>query len=268
MQRFGLVFRHYLKRTFMHKGNLLAMLLLPITIILLFAFVNDNWASEEGYNQLFYGYNVLHTSLVISNLFFFQLFGAFNNIDNLHEAMGNDTKWRLFAAPVNRTVFTVGGMLASWVVSILQGLIILAVTGIVLNVYWGNPLVNILTLLGLSLFAQVLGVLIFLITKNAAQGNAIAYPFIFFIGGLNGFIIPIRELMNHSIIDFLANWSPLNLAMQAVTEGGRFGSLNLIDGVYPGGDMSIAIRNIVILYAMVVVIGVISYTLGKVKRVW
>lgn len=268
MQEFGLVFRHYLKRTFMHKGNLFAMLLLPTAIILLFAFVNDNLAAEEGINQLFHGYNVLHTSLVILNIFFFQLFGALNNIDNLHEAMGTHTKWRLFAAPVNRTVFPVAVMLASWVVSLLQALIVLAVTSIILNVYWGNHLVNILTLLGFSLFAQVLGVLIFLVTKKASQGNAIGYPLIFFIGGLSGVMIPIRELIDHSIVDFLADWSPLHLAMRAVVEGGRFGMWNLAEGTYPGGDMSIAIQNILILFAMGAVVGVISYTIGKVKKVW
>ena len=252
----------------MHKGNLLAMLLLPLAIILLFSFVNDNFANEEGLNHLFHGYNVLHTGLVISNLFFFQLFGAFNNIDNLHEALSTENKWRLFAAPVNRKLYPLAVILASWVISLLQAFIVLLVTTVILNVYWGNLFVNIFALLALSFFAQVLGVLIFLITKNSAQGNAIAYPLTFFIGGLSGIMIPIRELVDHPIVDFLADWSPLNLAMRAVAEGGRFGTWNLAEGTYSGGDMSLAIGNILIVFAMAAVVGMISYTIGKVRKVW
>ena len=268
MQKFGLIFRHYVKRTFMHKGNLLAMLLLPTAIILLFAFVNDNFFAEEGLDPLFYGYNVIHTDLVIVNLLFFQLFGALNNVDSLHEALSTESKWRLFAAPVNRKIYPLASMLASWIVSLLQAIIVLLVTSVILNVYWGNIFVNILALLGLSLFAQILGVLIFLFTKNNSQGQAIGFPLIFIIGGLSGIMIPIRNLIDHSIVDFIADWSPLQLAMIAIREGGRFGMLNLAEGTYTGGDMSLAMRNVLIVFTMAAVIGIVSFTIGKVKKAW
>jgi len=245
------------------------MLLLPVVIILLFAFVNDHNIAEEGLSQLFYGYNVTHTNLVFANIFFFQLFGMFGNMESLHEMASGEHKWRLFASPNRPTSFVLGILAASWIVNILQGLIVFAVTGTILNVYWGNLFVTTLAFLGISLFAQVVGVLIFLITKNISQANAIAYPLSFFIGGLSGFIIPIQAFVNHGIVDFLADWSPLTLASQAVFEGGRFGTISLIDGTYTGGDMSLAIRNILIIFAIFAVLSVVSFILGrKVKRAW
>jgi len=241
------------------------MLLLPTVIILLFAFVNDYNIEEDA---LFYGYNMAHTNLVFLNIFFFQLFGMFGNLESLHEFSTGEHKWRLFAAPIKRTTFVGGILLGSWIVNILQGVIVFVVVGIILNVYWGNLLVTVLAFLGISLFAQATGVLLFIVTKNAAQANAIAYPLSFFIGALSGIIIPVRELINHSIVDFLADWSPLNLAGQAVFEGGRFGTISIMDGTYTGGDMSLAVQSLLVIFATAAVIAAISFALGRVKKVW
>ena len=265
MNKFGLIFRHYFVRSFKHPMNLFPMLLLPTVIILLFAFVND-YNIEE--NLLFHGYNVMHTNMVFANIFFFQLFGMFGNLESLHEFSTGEHKWRLFATPIKRTTFVGGILLGSWIVNILQGLIVFVVTGIILNVYWGNLLVTILAFLGISLFAQAMGVLLFVVTKNVAQATAIAYPLSFFIGALSGFIIPIQQLINHRIVDFMADWSPLTLASQAVFEGGRFGTVSIMDGTYTGGDMSLAIQSLLIIFATVAVLAAISFTLGKVKKVW
>jgi len=265
MNKFGLIFKHYFMRILKYPMNLFSMLLLPTVIILLFAFVND-YNTEA--NLIFHGHNVMHTAMVFQNIFFFQLFGMFGNLESLHEFSTGEHKWRLSAAPVKRTTFVAAILLGSWIVNILQGLVVFVVTNIALNVYWGNLLVSVLAFLGISLFAQAVGVLLFVATKNVGQATAIAYPLSFFIGALSGFIIPIRALINHRFIDFLAEWSPLTLASQAVFEGGRFGTIDLMDGTYTGGDMGLAIQSLLVVFATAAVIAVISYTLGKVKKVW
>ena len=268
MNRFGLLFKHYLKRQFLYPANLGAMLLLPTAIILLFAYINDSAIAGEGLSAMFYGHNVVHTSLVIGNVFFFQLFGSFTSMESLHELYSTEHKSRLFVAPIDRKWYPIAIMAASWVVLLVQGLIVIGVTSAVLNVYWGNMIVNIFTLLGLSLVAQGLGLIFFGISKSAGVGNAIAYPVTFFIGGLSGMVLPIAQIFDNQIINFIADWSPLTLAIHAVPNGGRFGTVDLLEGTYTGGDMSIAIRNILIIFAFAAVLAAVGFVLGKVKKAW
>ena len=269
MNRFGLIFKHYLKRNFKTMENIGAMLLLPIGIILLFAFINDYQLADDEYrNAIFRGYNLLHTGLVISNMLFFQVFGLFFSMENLHESMKTPAKWRLMAAPINRFVYPAASILASWVVTIASGVIVVIVTSVVLNVYWGNMFINILALLGISLFAQALGVIIFLITKTVGQGNAIAYPLSFFIGGLSGFIIPIRDFLDNGFTEFLERWSPLNLAIDSIRHGGSFGTAHLVTGLYSGGNMTYAMQNILYLFAIAIGLSLMAFVIGKVKKAW
>jgi len=273
MNKFGLIFRHYLRRTFMEKISLFANLLLPIVLIFLFVLVQE-YQVEDVETLLLNGTNnFLHTIVVVQMLFFFQVFGAFYNVDNLHELATSETKWRLNAAPINRLVFQIAAIAGGWLVSLLQTLLIIGVMSIFLNIYWGSMGINILALLAISLFSQILGVFLFVITKNKTQGYVVTYPIVFGLGALSGFLIPIRELVNLRIVDFLADWSPLTLAMDSVAYGGTVGPdryIDLVDGVvtYGGGDMSIAIRNILIISAIAIALAVASYAIGKVRKIW
>ena len=264
--KFGLIFRHYLKRNFKTIENLGAMLLLPIVIILLFAFINSHNAGDN--NLYFYGFNIVHTSLVFGNMLFFQIFGLFYSMENLHEALSTSAQWRLKATPVNPLIFPFAALLAGWVVTLLSAVIVVVVTAIILNVYFGSLLITALTVIAVSLFAQALGVIIFLLTKNVGQGNAIGYPLSFFIGGLSGFIIPITALLDNGFTRFLERWSPLNLGIDSIWFGGRFGSIDLTHQTYTGTDMSLAIQNIAVILAIAVGLGLIGFVVGKVKKKW
>jgi len=268
MKNFGLVFKHYFIRTFKHPASLFPMLLLPTVIIILFSYVNDQAASERGFYHIFYGHNIFHTSLTIVNLFFFQLFGSMVATDNLHEMKSNAVRWRLWASPNKKTTFPIAILAASWLVTIFQAIIVFVVCSIVLNIYWGNMFVNVLALVGISLFGQALGVVVFTLTKSAGQAQAILYPVTFFIGGLAGIMIPIREFIDHEIIEFLVRWSPLNLANDAVAFGGRFGSISVLYGTYSGTDMSIVATNILVIFTTTIILAVLGFMLGKAGKQW
>jgi len=266
MRQFGLIFKYTLWRTLKHPMALFAMLLLPLGIIFFFAAVN---AFNTEVDLIFYDRNIGHTWQVLGNLFFFQLFGAMTVIDNMYEVMRGGNKWRFFAAPVKRSYFPVAVILGGWVATFVQGLIIILVTGIVLNVNWGAWWVIILLLLGMSLFGQGVGLILFGITKNASSANGIAYPLIFILGSFTGIPIPLVQLVNHPIVEFIGKWSPLTLAVDAVWYSspiGRF--VDVAQRLYTGMDMGLAMRNVGLIFVMTTILWVVGLVIGKVKKEW
>ena len=266
MKQFGLIFKYTLWRTLKHPMSFLAMLLIPLLVIFLFSAVND---FNTEVDLIFYGFNIGHTWQVIPNLFFFQLFGAMTMIDNMYEIMRGANKWRFFAAPVKRTYFPVATMLAGWVATFIQGLLIVLVTGIVLNVMWGTWWVTLLFLLGISLLGQGIGLILYVATKNSSTANGIAYPLIFLMAGFSGFIIPIRDLISHRIVYFIGDWSPLTLAIRGVWYSGPIGMFDSVaERLYTGQDMGLAMRNVGLVFAITAVLWAVGLGIGRVKKEW
>jgi len=263
MNNFGLIFSHYFKRQLKSIETLGGLILAPMGVIALFILINNS-----DTNRIFYGYNMLHTGLVVSNMLFFALFGVIFSMENLHELIKSDAKNRLFVAPVKKVTFIGASLLASWSVALLASCIIIAVLSIFLNVYWGNVLISISVLIGFTLLCQVIGLLIFLFTKSESQGNAVAYPFVFLVGGISGMPFPITAFFNNRFVDFIEYWSPLNLAYQAFIHGGRFGRISFQYQTYAGGDMGLAVRNTLVIFLIAIVLGFLSFIIGRQRRIW
>jgi len=246
--------------------SLFAMLILPLLIIFLFVGVN---AFNTEVDLIFYGFNVGHTWQVLPNLFFFQMFGAMTMIDNMYEIMRGANKWRFFAAPVKRGYFPVATMLAGWVATFIQGVLIVLVTGLVLNVNWGIWWVTLLFLVGMSLLGQAVGLILYVATKNPSTANGIAYPFVFLLASLSGFIIPMGQLISHRVIDFIGDWSPITLSVRGVWYSSPIGMFeNVAERLYTGQDMGLAMRNVGLVFAMTAVLWAVGLGIGKVKKEW
>jgi len=268
MNQFSLVFKHYFMRTLKDKLGLLTQIVTPFIIISIFTMINEQWSIRSGFSVMFNGYNFGATATTIPNLFFFQLFGGMWILNYLYEDLKEVRRFRLFATPNDRKIFPIAAMLGSWLVSILQGFIIIVGTSILFDVYWGNKFFLLMALLAISLFSQFLFVLIFALTNSLTVANGIGFPLIFIIGSFGDVPIAIRDLINHRIIAFMSDWSPVMLARRAVTESGSIATINLREGVYIAGDITIAMRNLIALFAMSAIIAAIAYCVGKVRKIW
>jgi len=248
MGSFLLVFKHYFMRTLKNKLSFLVQIVLPLGIILTLIMISDN---VEGdllgiVESEIDGFNVMHTHTSVSMMLFFQLFGGMWSLIYLYDDLKKERRSRLFFAPVNKVIYPIAAIAGSWVVAILQGLIIIVGLSIFLDVHWGNIGILILVLLGISLFSHLTYALLFTATKNLNQANAIGFGFAFVMAALSGTLIgDLRTVFDSGIIDFLYEWgTPISLGRRAVLDSGIIG----LDSA--GLNMSSAIGAVVTLYVI------------------
>ena len=264
MGAFPLVFRHYFMRTIKDKLSLLIQIVFPIGIILTFILISDNIEGDLlGFADFTMGdYNYLHTNAAATMMFFFQLFGGLWGLTYLYEDLREARRYRLYFTPVNKSLFPVAAMMGSWMVALVQGVIVIIVTGLILDVYWADRFILALALIGISLFSHFAFSLLFLVTKNLQQATAAGFGGALVIGAISGALMgDFRTFVDNAIIDFLFEWgTPISLARRAVLESGFMG----LDGV--GGEMDLAVRAVIILFVVTAVTAAAVYFISDGKR--
>ena len=265
MGSFLLVFRHYFMRTIKDRLSLLIQIVFPIGIILTFILISDNIEGDLlGFEDFPMGdYSYLHTNAAITMMLFFQLFGGMWGLNYLYYDLRDARKYRLYFAPVNKVVYPLAAMMGSWMVSIVQGVIVIVITSLILDVYWANRLVVALALIGVSLFSHFAFALIFMVTKNLQQATAIGFGVVLFIGAVSGALMgDFRTFVDSQIIDFLFEWgTPVSLGRRAIFESGFMG----LDGL--GGDnMDLAVIAIFFLFVITAITAAGVYFIGDGKR--
>ena len=266
LRSFLLVFRHYFMRTLKDPLSILIQIVFPLGIILTFILIQDNVGDDLlGFQDVeIRGYSYLHTMAATSMMLFFQLFGGMWGLTYLYEDLREARRFRLYFAPINRTIYPVAAMLGSWFVSIVQGMLIIVITRIILNPYWANMGIVIVVLLGTALLSHFIFALLFLVTKNLNQANAIGFAGVFAIAALSGALIgDLRQHINHRIIDFLFEWgTPISLGRRAIFESGFMG----LDPIEVEADMTLAVRGVIILYVLTAIVAASVYFIADGQR--
>lgn len=152
----------------------------------------------------------------------FQLFGGRFSMEGTRETLLSDRKWRIHAAPCEPGVFAMGVLAASTLINFLQGLLLVVFTRIALGVHWGSISVVILVMLGISLLAQLVNVVIVLLVRN--YGAAVTFGWVFAWGSaaLGGLIIPLPS--DNPFWHFMATYgTPFSLAQTAVVKSAAGG---------------------------------------------
>ncbi|MCL2592650.1 MAG: ABC transporter permease [Defluviitaleaceae bacterium] len=246
MNNFLVIFKHYTKRSWMDIIGPLMFTLMPLGIII-FNIV----ASEENMEN---GYNLAATGASAVMLIAFQFFCGQILLHYFMKDFRGDMRFRLQAAPVSGTSFIVGAVLASWVFSVIQGLIIIIVTALFFNVYWGNPLITALIFLIVSIMSQLLAALTALLSNKYSTATAISFIYCFGFMILSG--VMIGSLGDNALMNFLeTRGTPLSLAWRGIHYSGF-----ILD------DMNQAWINISILAIMTVVLAVAVFIVAKRRR--
>ena len=230
---FMLIFRHYLMRALKDPQTVLILVMLPLGIVAITSMI------ETGENFV-NGYNITATFNAVFNFTAFQFFSGAWLIHYLHTDFSRDVRWRLQSAPVSRLTFFFAATAGIWVFTILQGLLIIAVTSVFFNAYWGNPLILAAVLLIISVMAQLVSILIFLFTRTLHSGNAVIMVFIFGMMIISGMMFSLGS--SAAAVFLRTHGTPLSLASRAILYSGF-----ILD------DMDSALFNIAVLSVIVVV---------------
>ncbi len=246
MKNFIWIFTHYFKRSIWDKTNLL-------TLILPLAFIVLNGVINESTNQMIDGYDILISHLSPSFMLAFQFFGTGLVVYWLHHDFKGPVHWRIQAAPIDQRVFFLAIAVGSWIFNIVQGLLIIGITAIFFHAHWGNLGIALSVLILISFMCQLIGILIFYLTKNYQGANTLMYVIGFGMMLLSGLLI--GRLGDGETISFIHDHTPLSLGAQAIVDSGIFGE-----------GMEKSLSNIGILSVMTVIIAIITWILGRKLR--
>ena len=218
MRQFLIILRNYLFRFSKEPLGLMVYLALPLGIIL----VNVLIFSANADAIIVDGYDVAASQISTIMMVMFQFFGSGYIIDAIYSDFRSDMRWRLYSTPASQNKFFFTAAAASWILTALQGFIIVGITTLFFNAYWGHPGIMILTVVLLSAVSQVISVILTLLTDKKRTTEAISMIIIFgmnIVGGM--FMIQIPGEAG----EFLARlYLPMRLGFNAIIHSGFMGS--------------------------------------------
>jgi ABC-2 type transport system permease protein len=188
--------------------------------------------------------------IAITQVFAFQFFGGFYTMEFIKSDLIESTKWRLYSLPYSAHEHAFSIILSTSIFNMLQGLVIIIFTHYVYDVYWGNMVIVMLTLLAISILSQLVFLNCALGIKNykTAERAGTAYGLISITLGGVWFTMPDIEILNF-IITYI---NPFSLGV---------GSTHAVIL----GNMEEALLNIGILIIEAVIMGVIAIYIGRRK---
>jgi len=258
MNNFFLNLTHYLKRAWSDLPAMSLLLIIPLGLTILNSFMGDGISYD--------GYNIAATGAAPAFMLSFQFFNCAIMIAFLYEDFRGARRWRLRAAPCTLRSFIAPAIVANWIISALFGVVLIVVTGLFFNVYWGNPLVVAAVLGIVSLMGIFVSMLLFLFIKKFSVANGMVYIISFGLMVLSGMMfIPLGD---GPIGTFLRNYgTPLSLGTNAI----HYAMFDSLPGLFTrvGIDAARGIEqayiNIGILAAATLVLGLIVAITAKAK---
>ena len=254
MNNFFLIMGNYFKRFFRdYKENML-LLIIPIGLTIVYSFFESP--------EFIPGYNTQATFTMPIMVLGFQFFNGGIMLHYLYKDLRGDMRWRLRSTPQSLMSFVLPAFLANWLFSIVLGIIIIVISVLFLSAYVGSFLTLALVLLPVSLIASFVSMLIFFLAKKLSTANALIYIVSFGHFILSGMLFV--PLGSGAFARFMMSYgTPISLGSRAITYSGAFRDVTFGPAMRVGQDWF----NIGILAAITVVIGIITFIVGKVKKI-
>jgi ABC-2 type transport system permease protein len=245
MRKIYLIFMHYFKRALLDWIGLLFLVLLPLAMVLLNVYVFR--ATQE--QVLINGYCITSTQVSLSVMVMFQFFGGMYVNEWLHDDFKSEQRWRLLSAPVSLNKFILSSAIASWLFTMVQGLLIIAVTAIFFNAYWGNYLFWIPALFLLSAISQFMFIIIGLFAKKKKTSQTIGFIIIFAMQAITGLLgnfgVRLTEI-------FAKIPTPMNAGINVINYSGLTNT-----------DNRLAVENMLILTVTLAILVVAALIIGR-----
>jgi len=257
MNNFFLNLTHYFKRAFADIVGMSLLLIIPLGIIILNTFLGDGLTYD--------GYNIAASGVAPAMMLSFQFFNCAIMLTFLYEDFRGERRWRLKAAPCTLRSFLAPAIVANWIISALFGVVLIAITGLFFNAFWGNLLIVAVVLGLVSLMSIFIAMLLFLFVRKFSTANGLVYIISFGLMLLSGILfIPLGDGV---IGTFLTNYgTPIRLGASAIS----YASAEALPGMFAlFGFESRGIEqsyiNIGILAAITLGLGLITAIVAKAK---
>jgi ABC-2 type transport system permease protein len=156
-------------------------------------------------------------------LIMFQLYGGGYSLTYVKSAFLSPMQWRLHSLPCEPGAIVLGVVGAATIFSLCQGLLIVAISRIVLGVRWGNLPVVFLVLLGVSLLSQLVYLTLLLALRSQSAATSLGWLYAYgscILGGLI-FPLPVEKPFFHFMVTY---GNPYSVAQTAIRESAPGGS--------------------------------------------
>lgn len=222
---FWVSFRHYLRRVSRDPFGLLIFVVLPVVLVYILSFVYSQNTTEQIYVD---GYNLVSTYIAIGMLLMFQLNGGIYLLNCLNHDLIKPMKWRLKASPCHTDTLVFAGTAACLLFTVLQGLLVVAITALFQDAYWGSLWVVIIVIILISIISQLLNMILLLYIRNINTAEYISWFISWIMAVLGGAMF---TLPDNAFFRFMKQYgTPFSLAQSAIRESGFLGtsSTNMI----------------------------------------
>lgn len=254
----GLIFRHYLIRSLTEPVGIGILTGLPTLLIIILSMVMTGQMPDDV-PYMWQGYNMVSTHIAIMFMVSFQFFGGNALLDYIHADFRRDMRWRMFSMPVKTNDYVFGILSACFIYCIVQGALVISITAIFLDVYWGSPWVLIAVLAACAGISQLLYMMLFLLFPKKSTVEGIAQVLVWvmmFASGWIGFNADdpgsgTGAAFNNFITQY---GTPISLARNAITNSG-----------FIGDNMNNALLCLGLLYAFLCILAVVVALIGKKK---
>ena len=258
MNNFFLNLTHYFKRVWGEIFSMLLLLIIPLGLIIINSFFGEGMTYD--------GYNIAATGAAPAFMLSFQFFNCAIMLGFLYEDFRGARRWRLNATPCTLRTFLFPAIAANWIISALFGAVIIVITSLFFDVYWGNFLV-VAAVLGLvSLMGIFVAMLLFLFIQKFNVANGMVYIISFGLMVLSGILfIPLGD---GPIGTFLTTYgTPITLGTNAIAYAAADAMPGMFELIgFESRGIGQSFINIGILAAITLVLGLLVAIVAKRRR--
>jgi len=262
-----MILKHYLLRTIKDPMNLVMLILFPIAMISIFTVTSTTIIPAEL--RTLNGFDIVGTNNLLFNALFFQFFCGMIVTDFLYYEFRTDMRWRLMATPKPLSRFIISAIVASIIISIINGVVVLSFGRFVFNAYFNIPMMMIV-LLTTAIFVTLVGVLCFLVFPKKGTTTAV----IMVVAFAQMLVLNFNMLTVASDRFAIGNFLPVIAGVLALDFSGGM-MIQFIDPAiaWEGGftelgrDMSRAFAHLAILAGWAVVTGIAVAILGRKRKI-
>ena len=215
-----LVTRFSILRMLRDPVSTIILLVMPLFIIPILGAIFSSIPASGGFLK---GAPDIMTLVATGMIVMFQLFSGRYAMDGARDALLSDRRWRIAAAPCAPAVHALGIVAASTLVSLFQGLLLVAFTRVFLGVRWGGIGVVVLVLAGCALLSQLVNLTVLLATRAYAAAASVSWMFAWGSAALGGLMFPLPT--ERPFWHFMVTYgTPYSLAQTAVVSSAVGGS--------------------------------------------
>lgn len=242
-----LVGRYMFRRMRRDLPSLLILLALPLVLIPILGAVFSWVPADIPYMR---GVSSPMAFFAFGILIMFQLYGGNYSLSYVRKALLDPMGWRLRGLPCGTAPVILGVVGAATLMCLLQGLLVVAVSALVLGVRWGSLPLVVLTLLSLGLLSQLVYLCLLLGLGKPEVATSLGWLYGYGSCILGGLIFPLP--VEQPFFQFLVTYGgPYSLAQTALRQAG------------PGGSLGRAALCVGILLGSAALLGILAAYLGR-----